>query len=74
MLKSYVCYNLLLCRYESQLENFCKFMDPLLDSSPPEKLHEAASFNYRVKDNLQKSVFWAHLLQRAVAMGQKELL
>lgn len=61
-------------RYESQLENFCKFMDPLLDSSPPEKLHEATSFNYRMKDNLQKSVFWAHLLKRAVAMGQKELL
>ncbi|KAI3451699.1 hypothetical protein Pfo_008364 [Paulownia fortunei] len=61
-------------RYENLLENFCKFMDPLLDSSPPEKLQETSPFNARMKDNLQKSVFWAHLLQRAVAMGQKELL
>ncbi|KAL1536330.1 pyridine nucleotide-disulfide oxidoreductase domain-containing protein 2 [Salvia divinorum] len=61
-------------RYERELENFCKFMDPLLDSSPPEKLQEVASFNSRLKNNLQKSVFWAQLMQRAVAMGQKELL
>ncbi|KAL3849700.1 hypothetical protein ACJIZ3_011582 [Penstemon smallii] len=61
-------------RYESLLESFCKFMDPLLDSSPPEKLPEVASFNVRMKDNLHKSIFWAHFLQRAVAMGQKELL
>lgn len=49
-------------------------MDPLLDSSPPEKLYADMSFNSRMKDNLQKTVFWAHLMQRAVAMGQKELL
>ncbi|KAG6392922.1 hypothetical protein SASPL_147151 [Salvia splendens] len=61
-------------KYERELENFCKFMDPLLDSSPPEKLQEVASFNSRMKDNLQKSVFWAQLMQRAVSMGQKELL
>ncbi|KAG8383991.1 hypothetical protein BUALT_Bualt04G0071300 [Buddleja alternifolia] len=61
-------------RYENLLENFCKFMDPLLDSSPPEKTQDISSFNARMKDNLKKSVFWANLLQRAVAMGQKELL
>ncbi|KAL8473223.1 hypothetical protein ACS0TY_030159 [Phlomoides rotata] len=61
-------------RYESQLQNFCKFMDHLLDSSPPEKLHDHSSFNARMKDNLTKSVFWAHLMQKAVGMGQKELL
>ncbi|KAK6150896.1 hypothetical protein DH2020_015828 [Rehmannia glutinosa] len=61
-------------RYENLLENFCKFMDPLLDSSPPEKLQEVSSFNARMKDNLQKSIFWANLLQRAVGMGQKDLL
>ncbi|KAK6125533.1 hypothetical protein DH2020_040724 [Rehmannia glutinosa] len=61
-------------RYENLLENFCKFMDPLLDSSPPEKLQEVSSFNTRMKDNLQKSIFWANLLQRAVGMGQKDLL
>ncbi|PIN07087.1 Phytoene desaturase [Handroanthus impetiginosus] len=61
-------------RYENLLEAFCKFMDPLLDSCPPEKLPENSSFNARMKDNVQKSIFWGNLLQRAVAMGQKELL
>uniref|UniRef100_A0A2N9EP53 Pyridine nucleotide-disulfide oxidoreductase domain-containing protein 2 n=1 Tax=Fagus sylvatica TaxID=28930 RepID=A0A2N9EP53_FAGSY len=27
-------------RYEHQLENFCKFLDPLLDSAPPESLQD----------------------------------
>ncbi|KAL0343293.1 UNVERIFIED_CONTAM: Pyridine nucleotide-disulfide oxidoreductase domain-containing protein 2 [Sesamum angustifolium] len=61
-------------KYETLLEDFCKFIDPILDSPPPEKLQEISSLNVRMKDNLQKSIFWAHLLQRAVAMGQKELL
>ncbi|XP_020554912.1 pyridine nucleotide-disulfide oxidoreductase domain-containing protein 2 isoform X3 [Sesamum indicum] len=60
--------------YETLLEDFCKFIDPILDSSPPEKLQQISSLNVRMKDNLQKSIFWAHFLQRAVAMGQKELL
>ncbi|KAK4393677.1 Pyridine nucleotide-disulfide oxidoreductase domain-containing protein 2 [Sesamum angolense] len=61
-------------KYETLLEDFCKFIDPILDSSPPEKLQEISSLNVRMKANLKKSIFWAHLLQRAVAMGQKELL
>ncbi|XP_011099613.1 pyridine nucleotide-disulfide oxidoreductase domain-containing protein 2 isoform X2 [Sesamum indicum] len=61
-------------KYETLLEDFCKFIDPILDSSPPEKLQQISSLNVRMKDNLQKSIFWAHFLQRAVAMGQKELL
>ncbi|KAL6542292.1 hypothetical protein OROMI_023894 [Orobanche minor] len=60
--------------YENLLEKFCAFMDPLLDSSPPEKLKDVAPFNTRMKDNLQKSIFWAHLLRRAAGMGQKDLL
>lgn len=63
-----------LYRYESQLQNFCKLMDHLLDSSPPEKLHGHSSFNARMKNNLTKSVFWGNLLQKAVGMGQKEFL
>ncbi|GER51177.1 pyridine nucleotide-disulfide oxidoreductase domain-containing protein [Striga asiatica] len=61
-------------RYENLLEKFCGFMDPLLDSSPPEKLQEGSPFNARMKDNLQKSIFWAHLLRRAASMGQNDLL
>ncbi|CAA0839563.1 FAD/NAD(P)-binding oxidoreductase family protein [Striga hermonthica] len=61
-------------RYENLLEKFCAFMDPLLDSTPPEKLQEGSSFNARMKDNLQKSIFWAHLLRRAASMGQNDLL
>ncbi|XP_022896300.1 pyridine nucleotide-disulfide oxidoreductase domain-containing protein 2-like isoform X2 [Olea europaea var. sylvestris] len=61
-------------RYENQLENFCKFMDPLLDSSPPETLQGISSFNGRMKSKLQKSVFWAHCLRRALVLGQKEMV
>ncbi|XP_022870339.1 pyridine nucleotide-disulfide oxidoreductase domain-containing protein 2-like isoform X2 [Olea europaea var. sylvestris] len=61
-------------RYENQLENFCKFMDPLLDSSPPESLQGISSFNARMKSKLQKSVFWAHCLRRALVLGQKEMV
>ncbi|KAL9158553.1 hypothetical protein ABFS82_08G076600 [Erythranthe guttata] len=61
-------------KYENLLESFCKFMDPLMDSAPPEKMQRIASLKARMKDNLHKSVFWGHLMQRAVAMGQKELL
>ncbi|XP_051140411.1 uncharacterized protein LOC127257908 isoform X8 [Andrographis paniculata] len=61
-------------RYENLLENFCKFMEPLLDSVPPEKLQKASSLNHRMKDNMYKSMFWAQLLQRAASMGHKELL
>ncbi|XP_073311414.1 uncharacterized protein [Primulina huaijiensis] len=61
-------------RYENQLEKFCRFMDPLLDSSPPENLPEISSFNARMENKLEKSVFWAHCLRRALAMGQRELL
>ncbi|XP_022892659.1 pyridine nucleotide-disulfide oxidoreductase domain-containing protein 2-like isoform X1 [Olea europaea var. sylvestris] len=61
-------------RYENPLENFCKFMDPLLDSSPPETLQRISSFNARMKSKLQKSVFWAHCLRRALVMGQKQIV
>ncbi|EXC35486.1 hypothetical protein L484_026793 [Morus notabilis] len=45
-------------RYENQLENFCKFMDPLIDSPPPESLQYISSFSDRFKDRIHKSVFW----------------
>ncbi|KVH92372.1 FAD dependent oxidoreductase [Cynara cardunculus var. scolymus] len=61
-------------RYENQLETFCKFMDPLIDSSPPEAHQGVSSFNARLKHKLQKSEFWAHCLHQSVSMGQQGLV
>ncbi|CAK7339569.1 unnamed protein product [Dovyalis caffra] len=61
-------------RYEKQLENFCKLMDPLLDSPPPETAQNVASFNDRLKDRIQKSAFWARFLRQALSLGQKNLV
>ncbi|KAM4118154.1 hypothetical protein ACB094_02G179200 [Castanea mollissima] len=61
-------------RYENQLENFCKFMDPLLDSAPPESLQGVSSFKDRFKNGIQKSSFWAHCLRQAITLGQKDMV
>ncbi|CAK9152404.1 unnamed protein product [Ilex paraguariensis] len=61
-------------RYEEQLENFCKFMDPLLDSPTPETLQGASSFKAQMKNKLNKSTFWAQRLRQAVSLGQKEMV
>ncbi|KAJ6678621.1 FAD/NAD(P)-BINDING DOMAIN-CONTAINING PROTEIN-RELATED [Salix viminalis] len=61
-------------RYEKQLENFCKLMDPLLDSPPPETTQNGASFNDRLKDKFRKSVFWASFMRQALSLGQKDLV
>ncbi|CAL5369228.1 unnamed protein product [Camellia sinensis] len=60
-------------RYENQLEKFCEFMDPLLDSPTPETLQGVSSFSTQMKNKLHKSAFWARLLRQAVSLGQKEL-
>ncbi|KAL9378525.1 hypothetical protein Peur_029860 [Populus x canadensis] len=61
-------------RYEKQLESFCKLMDPLLDSPPPETAQNGASFNDRLKDKLRKSAFWAGFMRQALSLGQKDLV
>ncbi|XP_027099707.1 uncharacterized protein [Coffea arabica] len=61
-------------RYEHLLENFCKFMDPLIDSSPPETLQRASSIKTHMKDRLDKYAFWAHCMRRAVSTGQREMV
>ncbi|KAL9341080.1 hypothetical protein Peur_067299 [Populus x canadensis] len=61
-------------RYEKQLESFCKLMDPLLDSPPPETAQNGTSFNDRLKDKLRKSAFWASFMRQALSLGQKDLL
>nr|GEX53754.1 pyridine nucleotide-disulfide oxidoreductase domain-containing protein 2 [Tanacetum cinerariifolium] len=52
-------------RYEKQLESFCKFMDPLIDSSPPEAHQGVSSFNSRIKRILW--TFYCHQHQRVSA-------
>ncbi|GAB4849153.1 hypothetical protein Ancab_003961 [Ancistrocladus abbreviatus] len=61
-------------RYESQLESFCKFLDPVLDSPTPESFQGPSSFNDRMKNTLNKSVFWACCLRRAASLGQKDMV
>ncbi|KAI5684193.1 hypothetical protein M9H77_05421 [Catharanthus roseus] len=61
-------------RYELQLENFCKFMDPLIDSSTPETLQRSSSVNARMKNKLDKATFWAQCLRQAVSLGQKDMV
>ncbi|GMN26303.1 hypothetical protein TIFTF001_046045 [Ficus carica] len=61
-------------RYENQLENFCKFMDPLIDSPPPESSQYISSFSDRFNDRIHKSVFWTRFLRQALSFGQKDLV
>ncbi|GLT80014.1 hypothetical protein SLA2020_514770 [Shorea laevis] len=61
-------------RYENQLENFCKFMDPLLDSPTPESLQGIPSVEDRFQDKISRSAFWARLLRQAISLGQKDMV
>lgn len=61
-------------RYERQLEKFSNFMDSLLDSPTPEVRHDVESFTGRLKDTFRKSEFWAHCLQEAFSLGQKDMV
>ncbi|KAH1206465.1 Pyridine nucleotide-disulfide oxidoreductase domain-containing protein 2 [Glycine max] len=61
-------------RYESQLESFCKFMDLVLDSPPPESVHHKSSINEKLKNKIQNSVFWASCLRQVSSLGQKDMV
>ncbi|KAL9273669.1 Pyridine nucleotide-disulfide oxidoreductase domain-containing protein [Drosera capensis] len=61
-------------RYEAQLENFCKFLDPILDSPTPETVAGSSSLKERMKNGLTKSRFWAQCLRRAASLGQKDMV
>lgn len=75
-----ICFNaylvgfIVIYRYESQLERFCKFMDPLLDSPSPESLQGNASYTDRLKNKIHNSAFWSSCLKQAVSMGQKDMV
>ncbi|BBH07925.1 FAD/NAD(P)-binding oxidoreductase family protein [Prunus dulcis] len=62
-------------RYENQLEKFCEFMDPLLDSAPPESLQceSSCSVGDRIKNKMHNSMFWARCLRQAATLGQKDM-
>ncbi|KAM6563216.1 hypothetical protein CsatB_023214 [Cannabis sativa] len=60
--------------YEDQLEKFCKLMDPLIDSPPPESLKYTSSFTDGFKDKIHKSVFWARFLRQGLSLGQKDIV
>ncbi|OMO56901.1 hypothetical protein CCACVL1_26177 [Corchorus capsularis] len=62
-------------RYENQLYKFYKLMDFLLDSRTPETLQwGSSSFTDRLRDKLEKSVFWARCLRHIFALGQKDMV
>ncbi|XP_059655949.1 uncharacterized protein LOC132302951 isoform X2 [Cornus florida] len=61
-------------RYEDQLHKFCKLMDFLLGSPPPETLYEVSSFKDRLRDKLKKSVFWSRFLRQVLSLGQKDMV
>lgn len=64
----------LMNRYERQLHKYCKFMDFILDSRTPEALHKGSSFNHRLREKVQNSIFWGRCLQHALSLGQKDMV
>lgn len=67
-------FSWLIYRYENELYKFCKIMDFLLDSPPPEALHGDLSFHELLRDKMEKSVFWARCLRHVLSLGQKDLV
>ncbi|XP_031255142.1 pyridine nucleotide-disulfide oxidoreductase domain-containing protein 2-like isoform X2 [Pistacia vera] len=65
-------------RYESQLNKFCKFMNFLVDSPTPETLcgpgDSSLNLNDRLRDKLEKSVFWTRCLRHVLQLGQKDMV
>ncbi|KQJ85677.1 pyridine nucleotide-disulfide oxidoreductase domain-containing protein 2 isoform X2 [Brachypodium distachyon] len=62
-------------RYEEQLEKYCKLMDFVIDSPPPElrQLYHASMVD-RMKDKVDKSVFWSKLVGIVMQQGQKDMV
>ncbi|KAJ3674449.1 hypothetical protein LUZ60_005065 [Juncus effusus] len=62
-------------RYEMQLEKFCKFMDFIIDSAPPEIMHEnSKSLVDKMKEKIHKAAFWSRCLQHVSQLGQKDMV
>jgi len=63
------------CRYEEKLEQFCKLMDFVIDSAPPE-LRQEIHFSMvdRMKHRVEKSAFWGHLFRHVMQQGQANMV
>lgn len=63
------------CRYEEKLEQFCKLMDFVIDSAPPE-LRQQVHFSMvdRMKHRVEKSTFWGYLFRHVMQQGQKNMV
>ncbi|KAL8152065.1 hypothetical protein V2J09_021873 [Rumex salicifolius] len=61
-------------RYEDQLESFCKFLEPVFDSAPPESSQGHLSLIDRGKNKLNRLAFWQQCLRRAASLGQKDMV
>ncbi|KAJ9147422.1 hypothetical protein P3X46_029587 [Hevea brasiliensis] len=61
-------------RYENKLQKFYKFMDFLLDTPTPETFHGDTSYIDRLRNNKQKSIFWARCLFNVLTLGQKDMV
>ncbi|CAD6247993.1 unnamed protein product [Miscanthus lutarioriparius] len=62
-------------RYEEKLEQFCKLMDFVIDSAPPE-LRQEVHFSVvdRMKHRVEKSAFWGHLFRHVMQQGQANMV
>ncbi|KAJ1254994.1 hypothetical protein BS78_K301800 [Paspalum vaginatum] len=61
--------------YELKLERFCKLLDFVIDSAPPELRQELhSSMVDRMKDRVDKSAFWAQLLRHVMQQGQSNMV
>ncbi|XP_066324979.1 uncharacterized protein [Miscanthus floridulus] len=62
-------------RYEEKLEQFCKLMDFVIDSAPPE-LRQEVHFSMvdRMKHRVEKSAFWGHLFRHVMQQGQANMV
>lgn len=72
--KLYIFFYLVLNRYERQLHKYCKFMDFILDSRAPEAFRWGSSFNDRLRDKVQNSIFWGRCLRHVLSLGQKDMV
>ncbi|KAK9108854.1 hypothetical protein Sjap_016914 [Stephania japonica] len=61
-------------RYENQLEKFCKLMESVLDSPPPESLRGGQWFAESLRDKMEKSAFWARILMQARSFKQEDIV
>ncbi|MCO5563317.1 hypothetical protein L7F22_016957 [Adiantum nelumboides] len=58
--------------YEEMLEEFCKFLDPLMDEGPPESTGDQDSLIKRIRQGFSNMSFWSKFIPRCATLGQKK--